>query len=154
MGRNVRATRVYQTVKHNLSHGELAGRPNVAPAWLKAVEAVPPSEILTRPYALQHVNPNSKATKPRRLYQPTRIVYPEDKLRKEFYRDHPWELARPRIIMELDGEDYKYLDWSKGLRQRGMPLSGERYSCPAESGQTMLCAHANSILVSSNANST
>lgn len=60
------------------------------------------------------------------MYKPARIAYPEDQLRKEFYKDHPWELARPRIIMELDGQDYKYLDWSKGLRQRGMALSGER----------------------------
>jgi small subunit ribosomal protein S23 len=65
--------------------------------------------------------------RPGNLFKPGRIVYPEDKLRKEFYKDHPWELARPRMIMELDGKDWRYLDWSKGLRQRGMALSGERF---------------------------
>jgi small subunit ribosomal protein S23 len=133
MGRNVRATRVYQNVKNSLSSDMVEGVRRPAPAWFKAIENITPSEILTRPYAVQHSAPNPRATKPKKLFKPTRIVYPEDKLRKEFFRDHPWELARPRIIMELDGEDHKYLDWSKGLRQRGMELSGEWYTLPSHS---------------------
>jgi small subunit ribosomal protein S23 len=93
---------------------------------MKAVESAPPTEILTRPYALQHATPNPKAKKPSKLYRPTRIVFPEDELRRTFYRDHPWELARPRIFAETDGLDARYRDWSKGLRQIGMPLTGER----------------------------
>lgn len=153
MGRNVQASRVYQTVKHNLGstlNKNTAGV--VPPPWLKALENIPPSEIMTRPYAVQHKTPNPRATKPKRLFKPTHIVYPEDQLRKEFYKDHPWELARPRIIMELDGEDHKYLDWSKGLRQRGMQLSGEWYGhiCfLAKQTEALLTR----ITVSSNANS-
>lgn len=56
---------------------------------------------------------------------PQKIVYEEDELRRTFFKDHPWELARPRIIMELDGKDARYLDWSKGLLQSGFPLTGE-----------------------------
>ncbi|KAK3304125.1 mitochondrial ribosomal protein S25, partial [Chaetomium strumarium] len=62
---------------------------------------------------------------PRNLFRPTKIVHPEDQLRQEFYRDHPWELARPKLVLELDGQDARYRDWSKGLRQPGMALSGE-----------------------------
>jgi small subunit ribosomal protein S23 len=153
MGRNVQASRVYQTVKHNLGstlNKNTAGV--VPPPWLKALENIPPSEIMTRPYAVQHKTPNPRATKPKRLFKPTHIVYPEDQLRKEFYKDHPWELARPRIIMELDGEDHKYLDWSKGLRQRGMQLSGEWYGhiCFLVKQTEALLTR---ITVSSNANS-
>ncbi|KAG9294212.1 hypothetical protein G9A89_021571 [Geosiphon pyriformis] len=34
--------------------------------------------------------------------QPQPIVYPEDRLRRRFYRDHPYELLRPRILMEKE----------------------------------------------------
>jgi small subunit ribosomal protein S23 len=29
------------------------------------------------------------------------------------------------VIIETDGKDYQRIDWSKGLRQPGIPLSGE-----------------------------
>lgn len=126
MGRHIRPAKVYQTAKKSLASRILPEHRRVAPAWLPAIEAIPPTEILTRPYAVQHTMPNQRAKKPSRLFRPTRIVYPEDQLRKDFYKDHPWELARPRIILEMDGKDGRYRDWSKGLRQPGMPLSGER----------------------------
>ncbi|KAB5582401.1 mitochondrial ribosomal protein S25-domain-containing protein [Coniochaeta sp. 2T2.1] len=120
-GRNVRAKKVFQTVAKSLG-GPIGGKDIPPPAWFKALQSIPPSEVLTRPVALRHSGAPLKTSN---MFKPTRIEYPEDQLRKEFYRDHPWELARPRIIMELDGHDAKYLDWSKGLRQRGMALSGE-----------------------------
>ncbi|KAH8907294.1 37S ribosomal protein Rsm25 [Coniochaeta sp. PMI_546] len=120
-GRNVRAKKVFQTVAKSLG-GPIPGKDLPPPAWFKALESIPPSEVFTRPVAIRH---SGRPLRTGNLFKPSRIAYPEDQLRKEFYKDHPWELARPRIIMELDGQDSKYLDWSKGLRQRGMALSGE-----------------------------
>ncbi|KAK0732685.1 mitochondrial ribosomal protein S25-domain-containing protein [Apiosordaria backusii] len=65
------------------------------------------------------------APPPWNLYRPTKIIHPEDRLREEFYRDHPWELARPMLLIEIDGQDARFRDWSKGLQQPGMKLSGE-----------------------------
>ena len=59
------------------------------------------------------------------MFQPMKIEYPEDKLREEFFGDHPWELARPRIVLEDDGKDYQNQDWSR-IEQPGKQLDGER----------------------------
>jgi small subunit ribosomal protein S23 len=59
------------------------------------------------------------------VFKPLPIDYEEDALRKEFYSDHPWELARPRIVLEGDGKDGQRVDWSR-MQQRGRPLNGER----------------------------
>jgi small subunit ribosomal protein S23 len=60
------------------------------------------------------------------MFQPMPIVYPEDKLRSEFFGDHPWELARPRVVLENDGKDGEKWDWSR-IVQLGKKLDGERY---------------------------
>ena len=60
------------------------------------------------------------------MFQPMPIVYPEDKLRSEFFGDHPWELARPRVILENDGKDGEKWDWSRIVQPR-KKLDGERY---------------------------
>jgi small subunit ribosomal protein S23 len=60
------------------------------------------------------------------MFRPQPIEYEEDHLRKVFYKDHPWELARPRIVLENDGRDGQKCDWSK-IQQVGRPLNGERY---------------------------
>ena len=46
-------------------------------------------------------------------------------LRREFFKDHPWELARPRILLEDDGKDSQKTDWSR-IQQKEKALSGER----------------------------
>ncbi|PSK34946.1 37S ribosomal protein S25, mitochondrial [Elsinoe australis] len=58
------------------------------------------------------------------MFQPVKIDYPEDKLREEFFGDHPWELARPRTILEDDGKDYQRQNWNR-LEAPGRPLNGE-----------------------------
>jgi len=129
MGRNLKAARVGRMAQEFLqpfvSAGVKIGNRST-PTWLAAIELISPSEILTRPYPLQHTAPDPRRKKPsRNLYKPTQIVYPEDRLRQRFYRDHPWELARPRMMLELDGKDARGRNWSTGLRQPGMLLSGE-----------------------------
>ena len=70
------------------------------------------------------VKPKKAKRKASRLFQPVQIRYEEDELRKRFFSDHPWELARPRVVLETDGRDAEKVDWSKGLQQ-GRPVNGE-----------------------------
>jgi small subunit ribosomal protein S23 len=49
------------------------------------------------------------------MFQPVKVKYEEDKLRWEYFNDHPWELARPRIVLENDGRDSEKWDWSVEL---------------------------------------
>ncbi|KAH8677938.1 37S ribosomal protein S25 [Xylariales sp. PMI_506] len=124
--RQIRPSRIYQTVTALLNHRIQPQLQLAEPAWYKAVGSIPPSETVTRPLPPQHrAPPGSKVRKASRLFQPQQLVYEEDALRTQFYKDHPWELARPRMIIEMDGRDAQRCDWSKGLRQPGVPLSGE-----------------------------
>lgn len=126
MGRSFRPQRVYQTAKINLAIPRNSKAPRaVPPVWLKVIEKIPPSEILTRPKPTPHREPNPRQRNPRNIFKPQQITYPEDELRWNFFKDHPWELARPRVVVELDGKDGRYVDWSKGLRQPGVPVTGE-----------------------------
>ena len=122
-GYHFRPQRVLQKARTAMAtplHGTWKATP-----WMTAVEKFPPSEILTRPYPIQHQPLDERARRPHNLYRPTKLAYPEDELRQIFYRDHPWELARPMVVLEVDGKDARFRDWSKGLRQPGMQLSGE-----------------------------
>ncbi|GAP85542.1 putative 37S ribosomal protein rsm25 [Rosellinia necatrix] len=123
--RQIRPTRVYQTVTNMLNHRIVESLKVQIPLWYRVVESIPPSETLTRPYPPQHKQHNPKVRKPSRLFQPQQLVYEEDDLRRQFYKEHPWELARPRMIVEMDGRDAERYDWSRGLQQPGMPLCGE-----------------------------
>ncbi len=69
--------------------------------------------------------PKRRRKKASQLFQPVQIRYEEDELRKTFFSDHPWELARPRVVLERDGKDAERLDWSRGLQQPGRPTNGE-----------------------------
>lgn len=129
MGRamQIRPARVLETVTEELRFGVMARYKRDTPPWFEVLHRIPPSEKLARPVPVKHRILNERKMKgPRRSLVPQRIIYPEDRLRKDFFTHHPWELARPRIISEDDGRDAECLDWSKGLRQPRMPLSGER----------------------------
>ncbi|TEA21360.1 37S ribosomal protein S25 [Colletotrichum sidae] len=127
MGRQIRPARVYQAVSQELTSKILPGYPVQEPPWFQVMRDIPPSEILTRPVTSRsrQVHAHLKSRKPRKIYLPPRIKHEEDDLRTIFYKDHPWELARPRVILEMDGKDYQRVDWSKGVRQPGFPLAGE-----------------------------
>lgn len=131
MGRyNLAPSKVYQTVTQVLEGSQHNPRSKALqpPPWYKTVGAIPPSEILTRPQPVRvNDGPRNKRTKkPSKLFKPQPLIYEEDELRKEFYRDHPWELARPRVVLEEDGKDEQKGDWSK-IQQPYKPLDGERY---------------------------
>lgn len=113
--------RVRSTATTQMSTGIITA----PPPWYSVVGDIPPPQLLVRP--LQHVPKKlKKNTKPSRMFQPAQIKYPEDNLRKQFFQDHPWELARPRIVLEDDGKDATRVDWSKGINQPGRALDGER----------------------------
>ncbi|KAK9313737.1 mitochondrial ribosomal protein S25 [Lipomyces starkeyi] len=95
------------------------------PAWFKAVLAHPPStaDAVQRVdiVKLRKKHPHLSVKK---MMKPMEIVYPEDRIRKLFYRQHPWELTRPRIVVEQDALDFQRCDWSK-LEQEHKGLDGE-----------------------------
>lgn len=97
------------------------GRISEVPPWYHKMELFPPTERLTRPALQAHRSKNRKRST---MYKPMRISYEEDGLRETFFGDHPWELARPRVVLENDGKDYQRQDWSH-MEAPGRQLSGE-----------------------------
>ena len=144
MGRlNLTAINVRKTALAKLKARQI----QAAPAWVDIMHDVPPAQILVRQQPVKHTlskvrtrvlpdgkteqclltseSKRAKTGKARHVFQPRQLRYEEDELRKTFYSDHPWELARPRVIVETSGDQHKNADWSKGLLQPGIPLSGE-----------------------------
>ena len=121
MGRyNFSAQRVHNYAGQLLAHQRI-GTP---PPWYNIIAAVPPSERLTRAPLQRSQRPGKKAS---RLFKPLRLQFGEEKLRWEFFNDHPWELARPRVILENDGRDREKWDWSVPLDHAlQRPRSGEQ----------------------------
>ncbi|KAF2127155.1 mitochondrial ribosomal protein [Dothidotthia symphoricarpi CBS 119687] len=92
------------------------------PEWYNVIGNIPPGETLARPVLRA---PKTRSTKKAsKLFKPLPIVYAEDKLRSDFFGDHPWELARPRLVVENTGNDAKGYDWSK-IAQPGKQMDGE-----------------------------
>ncbi|EWC45713.1 hypothetical protein DRE_05050 [Drechslerella stenobrocha 248] len=121
-----RPLQIYKETSRLLRSGVLRKEPS----WYRVVASIPPSTVLVRssPVAFNPRNEiqpmKKKIKKSKRFFQPERINYPEDSLRSTFFADHPWELARPRILVEDSGDDSLRYDWSK-LQQPGRVLDGE-----------------------------
>ncbi|KAI4172217.1 MAG: hypothetical protein LQ343_003652 [Gyalolechia ehrenbergii] len=123
MGRyDFRPLRVHRTASQLFASERIKN----VPPWHEVIGTVPPAQTLVRSQPLQHQEKprRTKTRKPSKLFQPQRIVYEEDTLRKEFYGDHPWELARPRVVLENDGRDAERKDWSL-VSQPDRPVDGE-----------------------------
>lgn len=123
MGRyDFTAARVHRAATQLLATNRL----QAPPPWYNIVADYPPAQTLVRPLqrvGRKHMKKGTK--KPSRMFQPMPLQYEEDKLRQEFFTDHPWELARPRVILEDSGNDSKRWDW-KEIEQHNKPLDGER----------------------------
>ncbi|KAB8239805.1 mitochondrial ribosomal small subunit component [Aspergillus alliaceus] len=139
---NLTALRVRQTAIRQ----QVAGKMKQLPKWVDVVGDIPPSQVLVRNQPQQHqlvrqrvqtlpgaskpqvvFDVQEKRVKPKkasRMFLPTEVKYEEDQLRKEFFRDHPWELARPRVVLESSGKDHENYNWSR-LQQPGKRLDGE-----------------------------
>ena len=147
MGRiNLAPLRVRRRAVANQQTGK-----HVNPVWMNITRDIPPAQILVRKQPHQQpfirartrevvvsapgepvrtkIQPDLQVFTARldkkRIFCPQNIRYEEDKLRSRFFTDHPWELARPRILLEDTGNSHARADWSNGLIQPGIPLSGE-----------------------------
>ncbi|CAK1362686.1 37S ribosomal protein S25, mitochondrial [Cercospora beticola] len=110
MGRYSFATQNVQKTASQLLH---VNRIPAPPPWYQAIANTPPSTRLTRPPLQRSNAPNKKSNrKSSRLFKPLSIKYTEDQLRWEYFNDHPWELARPRVVLEDNGRDREVYDWS------------------------------------------
>lgn len=116
---DLRPLKVAQTTTQLLQANHLKQQP----LWLPTVSRIPPSSDLSRKPPPKFTKAISRAKK-QKIFQPMRIVYAEDKLRDKFYREHPWELARPVLVLENSGDDHKSYNWSR-LQQHGKQLTGE-----------------------------
>jgi small subunit ribosomal protein S23 len=67
------------------------------------------------------------------MFTPLNLTYEEDRLRWEYFNDHPWELARPRVILENDGKDNEKWDWGVEL---DIGLTRPRNATTDERGRT------------------
>ncbi|KAG8527987.1 uncharacterized protein KY384_006903 [Bacidia gigantensis] len=122
MGRyDFRPLRVHQTATQQFQ----AQKTRHLPPWHGVIGAVPPTQILVRGQPVPHQRRKKGQTKKSsKLFQPQKITYEEDEYRADFFTDHPWELARPRMILENDGKDSQKTDWRQ-IRRPEIPLSGE-----------------------------
>jgi small subunit ribosomal protein S23 len=140
---NFTALRVRQTAISQFA----SGKTSKLPQWVDVIGEIPPAETIIRTRAPQHqlvhqrmktvegsskpqvvFQVQEKRRKPKkasRIFQPVELKYEEDQLRTEFFRDHPWELARPRVLLESSGKDFEHYDWSR-LQQPGKRLDGEK----------------------------
>ncbi|KAL7754077.1 mitochondrial ribosomal small subunit component [Sorochytrium milnesiophthora] len=121
-----------------------AGLRNEAPAWLLAMDAVPPvaakprhvAKLDTRGQLPFEQLPEDKqmhyktevtamfergarTSRPSKKLRAPKLVFPEDVIRARFYRQHPLELTRPR-----DFTAPVRVDWTT-LLESGKPLTAE-----------------------------
>ena len=108
------------------------------PAWFKAVLEHPPIPLPPREpparteYDLppetraQSTTKKSRPAKPR----PLPVYYIEDDVRRQFFRDHPFEAFRPVTLVEgaavEDPHPIRDAEWIR-LRQRGRNPTPEEY---------------------------
>jgi hypothetical protein len=112
------------------------------PAWFQAVLDYPPLPLPPKApsprtaYDLQPQKPSSTSGKPTKLRtqtpRPLPIHYIEDDIRRQFFRDHPFEAFRPTTLVEggtvEDAHPIQGLVWTR-LRQRGRNPTPEEYAC-------------------------
>jgi small subunit ribosomal protein S23 len=108
------------------------------PAWFQAVLDYPPLPLPPKkpsPRTAYDLPPSKSST----TVRPTKrtpcalpIHYIEDDIRRQFFRDHPFEAFRPTTLVEgggiADPHPIKGLAWTR-LRQRGRNPTPEEYVC-------------------------
>jgi small subunit ribosomal protein S23 len=125
------ASQVHQQVSR-LMKANFIQRP---PVWYNAVLAHPPLPLPAKappartPYDAKPQEP-TKASNPKNPpIKPLPIYYVEDDIRRQFFRDHPFEAFRPRTLTEAEGvhpHQVSGKEWTR-LRQRGRNPSSEEY---------------------------
>lgn len=137
-----KAAGVLERTSHYLQAGVIRNKP----AWYTAVSAFPPATPLAKkPINLQNhqaqdpagdllsrkngiyrtrVLKGDRQQKNNSVSRIPKLTFLEDQLRDVFYHQHPWELARPKVLVENSGDDNSQCDWSHML-QLLRPLDGE-----------------------------
>lgn len=112
------------------------------PAWYQAVLNYPPlplppktPPIRTRYDQLPEKNKSLSHKAALKTYEakPPPVWYIEDDVRRQFFRDHPFEAFRPSTLVEdaaiADAHHIRGEAWTR-LRQRGRNPSSEEYAHP------------------------
>lgn len=144
-----KATNVLQRAAHLLRAQRTSRDPVTEPVWFRAVAAHPPTQNFAhKPHKLaefqalasiEAVEPQERVpetgyyvTRAKRrsantapLFKARDIVYEEDGIRQYFFEQHPWELARPKLLVETDGKDAARADWSRLDQAGARRLDGE-----------------------------
>lgn len=121
-------------------HGR-TGAPILEPSWYRVVLQTPPTHQLYR--RVRRLRAGSKEPKvgeetrdgffvtrnrqkhrvdAKHLYRLPELRFIEDRIRTQFYNNHPWELARPRSVIERPRPES--FDWST-MDQKNCRLTGE-----------------------------
>lgn len=75
------------------------GRPK--PLWYDTVQANPPlSFTCSSSKPTLQLSKKLKLVTVKPVQKPPKLIYPEDNLRKKFYRDHPFEFDTPITVLE------------------------------------------------------
>jgi small subunit ribosomal protein S23 len=104
------------------------------PAWYQAVLEHPPLPLPPRKAASRtkfDLPPPDRAKLKHHEPRPLPISYIEDDVRRQFFRDHPFEAWRPVSLVELGAVEDEHPIQGKAwirLRQRGRNPSPEEYA--------------------------
>lgn len=100
------------------------------PAWYKAVLENPPPTLPPKAppsRTAYDVKPSKGKPKPHTT-RPSNIYYVEDDIRRQFFKDHPFEAFRPATLIESDKIEAAHPvtgeKWTR-LRQRGRNPTSE-----------------------------
>jgi hypothetical protein len=100
-----------------LKHNPFRLNPSNQPKWLRAVSLHPPAPKPTRGAIPSKAGMFAATELP--IFSTQEIKYKEDEIRDMFYRQHPFELHRPRSLIEFD------VTWDSIHGTPAVPLSGE-----------------------------
>ncbi|KAF8633006.1 hypothetical protein AX15_001603 [Amanita polypyramis BW_CC] len=125
--------RIASQVHQQVSRLMKAGYIKEEPAWFQAVLNHPPLPLPPKAPAhrtsYDQLPPKRMAEKMQPpLTKPLPIYYVEDDIRRQFFRDHPFEAFRPATLVEREGvrDDHPIRgnEWTR-LRQRGRNPTAE-----------------------------
>jgi small subunit ribosomal protein S23 len=133
--------RIASQVHKQVSRLTRAGFIKNPPAWYEAVLEHPPLPLPPReppsrtPYDSNQTLASTATTKKKTQgsSRPLPITYVEDDIRRQFFRDHPFEAFRPRTLTEAGAIEHEHpisgLKWTR-LNQRSRNPSPEEYVTP------------------------
>ena len=121
--------RVASQVHQQLSRLMRGGYIKKEPAWFQAVLDNPPASLPPKsPPSRTKYDVKPSSTLRQHSVRPLPIYYIEDDIRRQFFKDHPFETFRPTTLVESDRIEARHsvngAEW-KRLRQRGRNPSPE-----------------------------